>query len=273
MDGMNFSALLNPEAGLLGLLVGGVLALTGAGGGVIAVPLLVLVLNWPLQEAAPTALMAVGLAAALGAFNGLQAGQVRWRAALLMGGAGMLGAPVGVALSHVLPTRPLLLGFAVLLSWLAWRQWPRPGAVGVLSREALPPCLLDPVSGRLNWTSRCARAIGLTGLLSGALSGLVGVGGGFVIVPALTRHTNLALEQVQLTSLAVIALVAMSGVASAAAHGQLPWQAALPFTAGAVLAMLTGRRLAGRIPLHWSQRMFSASCIVVALLLVLRTTG
>ena len=259
------------EAGLLGAVVGTVLALTGAGGGVMAVPLLVLVLHWPLGEAAPTALLAVGFAAALGAVNGMQTGQVRWRAALLMGGAGMLGAPVGIAMSRVLPSAPLLWGFATLMLWLGWRQWPRPHAVEAPHHEAKPACIVNPHNGRLHWTSRCARAVAGTGLLSGTLSGLIGVGGGFVIVPALKRHTNLALRQVQLTSLAVIALVAISGVASAALHGQLPWHEALPFTGGAMAAMLLGRQLADKMPPVWSHRFFSASCILVATLLLTRT--
>lgn len=256
---------------LLGVVVGAVLALTGAGGGVLAVPLLVLVLHWPLQEAAPTALMAVGLAAALGAAKGLQAGQVRWRAALLMGGAGMLGAPLGVALSHVLPSTPLLWGFAGLMLWTGWRQWPRAQGQSAKVRTSNLPCVLNPDSGRVQWNTRCARAIAGTGLLSGTLSGLIGVGGGFVIVPALMRHTNFELRQVQLTSLAVIALVSVSGVAAAAWHSQLPWHGAVPFTAGAMLAMLLGRLVAEHIPPHWSYRLFAVSCAAVSVLLVIRT--
>jgi uncharacterized membrane protein YfcA len=260
------------QAGGLGAVVGLVLALTGAGGGVLAVPLLVLVLGWPLAQAAPTALLAVGLAAALGSAQGLRQGEVRWRAALLMGGMGMLGAPVGVALSHVLPARPLLLAFALLMLWLAWRQWPRPvpsASSDVLAPDA-PPCVVDPRHGRLHWTSPCARAISGTGLLSGVLSGLIGVGGGFVIVPALRRHTDLALRQVQLTSLAVITLVALSGVSAAAWHGQMPWGQALPFAAGAMAAMLLGRQLAKGLSDTLGQRLFALACVAVASALIVR---
>jgi uncharacterized membrane protein YfcA len=259
-------------AGALGAVVGLVLALTGAGGGVLAVPLLVLVLRWPLNLAAPTGLLAVGLAAASGALVGLQQGEVRWRAALLMGGAGMLGAPVGVKLAHTLPASPLLWGFALLMLWLGWRQWPRVARVAAdVVKPPAQPCQLDAGSGRLNWTSRCAQALAFTGLMSGTLSGLVGVGGGFVIVPALQRHSNLALRQVQLTSLAVIALVALSGVATAAWHKALPWASALPFAVGAMLAMGLGRLLAGHLPASLVQRLFALSCVVTSALLVCRT--
>lgn len=257
-------------AGALGTAVGGVLALTGAGGGVLAVPLLVLLLHWPLMQAVPAGLLAVGLAAGLGALQGLQADQVRWRAALLMGGAGMLGAPVGVALGQHLPTTPLLWGFAGLMLWLAWRQWPRSAPVHALERQALPPCLVDPRSGRLRWTSPCVRAVAATGALSGVLSGLIGVGGGFVIVPALMRNTDLALRQIQLTSMAVIALVSVSGVASAAWHGQVRWAEALPFAGGAMLATLWGHRLAEHLPAAISQRLFALSCVLVSGLLLMR---
>jgi uncharacterized membrane protein YfcA len=263
------AALLGPAAaGALGAVVGLVLALTGAGGGVLALPLLVLVLHWPLAQAAPTALLAVGLAAALGAAQGLRQGEVRWRAALLMGGLGMLGAPVGVAWGHALPATPLLLAFALLMVWLAWRQWPHAAATETPVHGGLPPCVVDPRLGRLHWTSPCARAIAGTGLVSGLLSGLIGVGGGFVIVPALRRHTDLALRQVQLTSLAVIALVAESGVGAAALHGQLHWREALPFAGGAMLAMLMGRHLADRLSADTSQRLFAIACAGVAAVLV-----
>ncbi len=254
--------------GLLGMVAGGVLALTGAGGGVLAVPLLVLVLHWPLAQAAPTALLAVGLAAGLGAWQGLRQGQVRWRAAVLMGATGMVGAPMGIALSQALPALWLMRGFAVLMLWLAWRQWPRAPARSTAT--AAPPCVLNPHSGRLHWTSPCARAIAGTGWLSGVLSGLVGVGGGFVIVPALQRHTDLSRPQVQLTSLAVIALVAGSGVGTAAWHGQLDATLALPFAIGAMAAMGLGRRLAQGLHAHTSQRLFAWSCVVVAVLLLAR---
>jgi uncharacterized membrane protein YfcA len=259
------------QAGGLGAVVGLVLALTGAGGGVLAVPLLVLVLSWPLAQAAPTALLAVGLAAALGAAQGLRQGEVRWRAALLMGGMGMLGAPVGVALSHVLPARPLLAAFALLMLWLAWRQWPRDVPAAPAVPNEAPPCVVDPRHGRLHWTSPCARAISGTGLLSGVLSGLIGVGGGFVIVPALRRHTDLALRQVQLTSLAVITLVALSGVSAAAWHGQMPWAEALPFAAGAMVAMLLGRHLAQGLSDALSQQLFAIACVAVAGALIVRS--
>ena len=142
------------EAGLiacgLGGLVGLVLGLSGAGGGVIAVPLLVFGLNLPMQAAAPVGLIAVGLAAGIGAALGLREGIVRYRAAALIGLFGMLVAPLGVWLAQRLPNAPLLLGFilgpmmeeylrrALLLSRGDWSVFvTRPLSAGLLSAALL----------------------------------------------------------------------------------------------------------------------------------------
>lgn len=114
-----------PQLGLtlaLGAAVGVIMALTGAGGGILAVPLLVFGLHLPLQQAAPTGLIAVGTAAALAAVLGLREGIVRYRAAGFMSAFGMATAPAGVWLAARLPAVPMLLGFSGLLLWVAWRS-------------------------------------------------------------------------------------------------------------------------------------------------------
>lgn len=259
---------------LLGALIGLVLAFTGAGGGVLAIPLLVLGLHQPMATAAPVGLLAVGLAAALGAALGLRQGIVRYRAALLIGAMGMLAAPVGVWLAHRVPTTPLLVGMAGLLMWLGWRAW-REGQVNADEPQRLTqvPCQVLAPGQPLRWTAPCARALAATGLQSGLLSGLVGVGGGFVIVPALQRHTDLDLRSVQATSLAVIALVSVSGVGAAIGHGAVSMPLALPFAGGAVLALLLGRRWADRMPATWMKRGFAAVSFVTAMLMLARAGG
>jgi uncharacterized membrane protein YfcA len=255
----------------LGAIIGMVMALTGAGGGVLAIPLLVFGLNLPVQQAAPVGLVAVGLAALLGAVLGLRQGIVRYRAATLIGAIGMLMAPLGVYLAQRLPNRPLLGAFALVLIYTAWRMLRRPGQTAQLPAAVL--CRVNPSDQRLTWTRPCAQALAGTGLIAGLLSGLLGVGGGFVIIPALKRHTDLEIRSIQATSLAVIALVSMSGVAAAVLHAPVLWAVALPFAAGAVLALLIGRRIAQQLDGQLLQQAFAWLSVLVAALMLARALG
>ncbi|MCM0610718.1 MAG: sulfite exporter TauE/SafE family protein [Ideonella sp. WA131b] len=256
----------------LGSVAGLLMALTGAGGGALGVPLLVLVMQLSVQQASAMSLVAVGLAGGVGALLGLRDRLLRYRAALMLGAAGMLVAPLGVALAQRL-TQPVLLGvFAAFMLFTAKRMWHRadPDAAGSAPRPSQPACVRPDGELRLRWTPRCAWVLGRVGALAGALSGLLGIGGGFVIVPALDRHTNLDLRSIQVTSLGVIALVALSGVAAAAAQGQLALADALPFAAGSVTGLLLGRRLAPRFSAARLRRGFAVLAVLVALLVLAR---
>jgi uncharacterized membrane protein YfcA len=255
----------------LGTVVGLVMALTGAGGGVLAIPLLVFGLQLPVQQAAPAGLVAVGLAAVLGAAVGLYQRIVRYRAAALIGVAGMLMAPLGVVMAQRLPNRPLLGAFAMVLAYTAWRMLRQPVLSVPLPTAAL--CRVNKTDQRLTWTLPCARALAGTGLIAGLLSGLLGVGGGFVIIPALTRYTDLDTRSVQVTSLAVIALVSLSGVAAAAMRGPVRWDVALPFASGAVVALLAGQQMANKLDAKSLQRTFAWFSLMIAILLLARALG
>jgi len=256
----------------LGGLVGATLALTGAGGGVLAVPLLMFCFGLDVAHAAPAGLIAIGLAALLGAMLGLREGTVRPRAALLIGSAGMLSAPVGIALAQRLPAAPLAIAFSLVLARVAVAMYRRStGAYPERGSSAVRPCCTtNAESGRLVWTFPCARALVVTGLFSGLMTGLLGVGGGFVVVPALTIRSDLPPASVVSTSLAVIALVSASSVVAAAAHGIVDWSTALPFASGAAIALVAVRPLVSR----WSgaalQRAFAVLSLVIATLVFLR---
>jgi uncharacterized protein len=260
---------------LLGLGIGIILALTGAGGGILAVPALVFGAGLSMAQAGPVGLLAVGLAAALGAVLGLKAGTVRYRAATLMAGAGIFCAPAGLWLAQRSPNRPLSVAFAMVLLLVAWRGYRRtlPSAAAPEQHTLPPTCRTDSMRGRLVWTAPCARALTLTGMVAGMLSGLLGVGGGFVMVPALQRYTDLRMQSVVATSLAVIALVSISGVTASALAGQLQWAVALPFSAGAVAGMLGGRALAERMAGPVLQRGFALLSAAVALAMIAKAAA
>lgn len=258
---------------LMGGLVGLVLALTGAGGGILAVPLLVFGLHMSMVQAAPVGLLAVGLASGIGAVLGLREGLVRYRAAAIIGVVGMVCAPLGIELAHQLPNAPLMLAFSGVLAWVAWRSLRpvrRPADDPGRSSGCRRPCQLDPSRGRLVLTPRCIVALAGTGALSGLLSGLLGVGGGFVIVPALTSVSNVSMRGIISTSLAVIALVSVGGVVGAASRGAIDWVVALPFAIGSAAALLAGRVLSARVASVWLQRAFGMIAAFVAVVLMLR---
>lgn len=274
---MSSLALIDPTwlATGYGAIVGLILAISGAGGGTIAVPLLVFGFALPMQAAAPIGLLAVGLAATLGTVLGLKQGWVRYRAALLIGAFGAACAPLGLWLSHQLPNAPLLFGFAVIMAWTGTQMLKSPlhGEQAAQKPTPTQPCQTDSNTARIQWTRPCAKALALTGAVSGLLSGLFGVGGGFVIVPVLNRFSNLNREHIVPTSMAVISLLSLSGISSAALAGSIIWALALPFSCGAVCGLLIGYLLSPLLPTGTSQRSFALLSLLVAILMFFRALG
>ncbi len=259
-----------------GAMVGFSLGLTGGGGSIFAVPLLVYGLGVRTREAVGVSLAAVGATALAGGLRRLARGEVELRTGLLFAAAGMLGAPAGSWIGGRVPEGVLLSLFAVLMVFVALRMWVqasrRPeearavrAALGPIpAGERGPACRRDP-EGRLHLTSRCLLVLAVTGLVAGVLSGLFGVGGGFVIVPALVLVTGMGIHRAVATSLMVIALVGVSGVVSSlAAARPLPPGPTGLFVLGGVVGMelgtLLGRRLGGP-GLH---KVFAAAMVAVA---------
>lgn len=255
----------------LGTVIGLVMGLTGAGGGILAVPALVLGLHWSVMQAGPVALIAMAIAAAVGAIDGLRRGLVRYRAAAFMAVLGLLMAPVGLMTAAHVPEKALLLAFAATMTVVAIKM-----LVDARRPHESPHaiCHLDPATGRLRWNVGTAAVLGAIGATAGFLSGLLGVGGGFVIVPALRRFTDITMQGVVATSLALIALVSTGTVVMAAAHGRpLPLAVAAPFAAGAALGMVAGRRLARKLSASLLQRIFAVVTGIVGMVLAARALG
>lgn len=257
----------------LGLLVGIILALTGAGGGILAVPLLVFGAGMGVAQAGPVGLLAVGIAAALGALLGLKSGIVRYRAVLLIASTGMLLSPLGLWMAHHIDNRWLSLLFALVLLFVAYKAFYRATedqSQGVQEPHSAQPCMQDQTTGRFIWTAGCARSLALSGTVAGLLSGMLGVGGGFVIVPALRRYTSLQMQATVATSLAVIALVSVSGVVSSTVSGAMNWQVGIPFSVGTVAGMLGGRIISSRLAGPHLQIGFAVVSAVVAVGMIMK---
>lgn len=261
----------------LGIIVGLVLGLTGAGGSIIAVPLLMAALAWPMTRAAPVALLAVAAAAALGSYLAWRKSYVRYRAAALMAAMGVFTAQFGLRVADALPQAQLAFMFAAVLALVAMRMflqaWRAPEEARVVratvagdgGRAQGPICRLNPSTGRIIWTHTSAMVIAAIGAVTGFLSGLLGVGGGFVIVPALRMTTELSMHSAVATSLMAIALTSLGTFGGALLQGRaMPWVIALPFVAGALLGMLGGHALAPRIAGPRLQQGFAVLMLAVA---------
>ncbi|WP_182865358.1 sulfite exporter TauE/SafE family protein [Rhodopirellula sp. JC639] len=265
---------------LFGCVVGFALGMTGGGGGVFAVPLLVYGLAVPPREAVGISLAAVGGTALFGALPRLIRGEVELRTGLLFAIAGMLGAPAGAALSKRVPEQVLLVMFALLMFVVAFRMWTKARnpnvASGVCVTESEPgadrsACQRD-VDGKLRLTSRCARLLVFVGMVTGVLSGMFGVGGGFVIVPALVLFSSMAIHQAVGTSLFVIVLVSISGVASHLAGGNaLSPSTTLQFFAGGAVGMWLGGVVAGHLKGPTLQKLFSIAVVLVAVFVIIQS--
>ncbi|WP_334187673.1 sulfite exporter TauE/SafE family protein [Noviherbaspirillum sp.] len=257
---------------ILGALVGGVMGLTGAGGGILAVPLLVFGLQLTVVQAGPIGLLAVGIAAAMGAIIGVKVGTVRYRAALLIAATGIVLAPAGVWLGQRLDTQILSVLFAVVLLWVAYKNFRESRQDGEAnSSDTKPPCIRDMQSGRFVWTTTCAIRLAASGSIAGVLSGLLGVGGGFVMVPALQRYTDLAMQSVVATSLAVIALISIAGVTASIVSGHFNVAIGTPFAAGALAGMLLGGVLSSRLSPRYLKTAFALICLIVAAAMIVKT--
>ncbi len=212
----------------LAVLIGVALGLLGGGGSILAVPLLVYVAGMDAKEAIATSLLVVGTTSAVAVVPHARAGRVQWRTGLLFGAAGMVGAYAGGRLAAYLPGSVLLVAFSLMMlataiAMIRGRRTPRPHGT---PEHPLPRVLLD-------------------GVVVGLVTGLVGAGGGFLIVPALVLLAGLPMPVAVGTSLLVIAMKSFAGLAGYLATVQIDWPLALAVTGAAVLGSLVGSRLAG----------------------------
>jgi uncharacterized membrane protein YfcA len=244
---------------LLGALAIGLsLGLLGSGGSILTVPVLHYLLGQPEQAAIGGSLLVVGLVAASAAVPYALARQVAWRDALAFGLPGMLGAYAGASLAHWIPGPVQLLGFAAAMLAAAWKMM------------AGRPLEAQPAQQ----TARRRIAVPLGGFGVGLLSGIVGVGGGFLIVPALVLLAGVPIAQAVGTSLAVITMNALTGFVRyqdvlAAREVELDYRTLLAVAAVAVVGSLAGHRLGRRVPQRLLRRMFAAVLVVLAGYMVL----
>lgn len=214
----------------LAVFVGISLGLLGGGGSILTVPLLAYVAGLDAQHAIATSLLVVGVTSAVGAITHARAGRVRWKIAAIFGAAAMAGAYGGGRLAHLIPGNILLIAFSVIMI---------AAAVAMLRGRR---DLTDESAGPLP----VAKII-LQGAVVGTISGLVGAGGGFLLVPALALLGGLPMPAAVGTSLVVISMQSFAGLAGHLSTEAIDWKLAGMVTAAAVVGSIIGGLLTSRV--------------------------
>lgn len=277
---------------LIGIIIGLVLGLTGAGGSVFAVPLLILMAGMPMSDAVGISLGAVAASTLYGSLRNLSQKQTTpllWQPGVILATAGAISAPAGKWLGLQLDERWLLSGFTLLAGIIAVRMWisssNNPGAASVVRAgnfiHTAAPELICRLSktGQFELRPRCISGLLIGGLLVGLLSGLFGVGGGFLIVPLLLALSGVSMAQAVSTSLMIIALISGSGFVShllmSVNHNNTDNSSQLLtlglVAAGGVLGMIAGQKVSHKIANALLQKIFATSLVIVCVITLMRS--
>src|SRR3954464_8517080 len=242
-----------------GALVGFSLGLVGGGGSILAVPLMVYLVGVPEPHVAiGTSALAVAANAAVNLSNHARGGTVRWGCALTFAAAGITGALVGSIFGKMLDGQKLLALFAVLMLVIAALM------LKTRTRPGLPDVKID--------LSNMPAIVGL-GVATGTVSGFFGIGGGFLIVPALMLATGMSIMNAVSSSLLAVTAFGLTTAASYAWSGLISWGLAGLFIAGGIGGGLIGTRLARLLADRRGalNTLFAAVIVAVALYMLLRS--
>ncbi|MFC5184553.1 sulfite exporter TauE/SafE family protein [Actinomadura harenae] len=252
-----------------GAAAGLVLGALGAGGSMLTVPALVYLLGFTPSEATTASLVIVAVTSVAALVAHARAGDVRWKAGTLFAVAGIVPAAVAGLAAARLPQSVLTAAFALLAGFAAVRMLrstratPSPPAEESVPAEEPTPG--EEVTGEAHPGKAAATGAGL-----GALTGLLGVGGGFLAVPALVTRLAFPMRAAIGTSLLVIAVNAVASLAMrGSVTSSLDWATVVPFAAASILAARDGRRVASRISGRLLQRAFAIMLLAVAGLMLL----
>ena len=236
---------------VLAVFVGISLGLLGGGGSILTVPLLAYVAGLDPKQAISTSLLVVGVTSAVGAITHARAGRVRWKMAGMFGAAAMAGAYGGGRLAHFVPGKVLLIAFAVIMIAAAMAM----------------------LRGRRDITDETAGGLPIAKILMqggavGLISGLVGAGGGFLLVPALALLGGLPMPVAVGTSLVVISMQSFAGFAGHLSGESIDWKLAGMVTAAAVVGSVIGGQLTSRVEATTLRKAFGWFVLAMAALVL-----
>ena len=238
----------------LAVVVGITLGLFGGGGSILTVPLLIYVTGLGTKEAIATSLVVVGITSIGALVTHARAGRVQWRTGLIFGATAMVGAYVGGRLGPLVPDTVLLVGFALMMlaTSIAMIRGRRDTSPGDRGEHHIGLVLVE-------------------GVVVGLVTGVVGAGGGFRVVPALVLLGGLPMATAVGTSLLVIALKSFAALAGYLSAVQIDWSLALAVTALALAGSVLGGFLAGRLDPDRLRRGFGVFVLAMAVFVLAQT--
>ncbi|HXG85877.1 MAG TPA: sulfite exporter TauE/SafE family protein [Pyrinomonadaceae bacterium] len=243
-------------SGLIGLSLG----LIGGGGSIITVPVLVYVLGVEAREAVGMSLAVVGATSLVGSFLHYRRGSVRLRAGLIFGAVGVVGALLGSPLTRLLSASALMMIFAGLMLVIAVLMMRRKSKADGFEVDSVEQVL-------------SVRKALLAGFGVGVLTGFLGVGGGFLIVPALVMFGGLSMKDAIGTSLFVIFLNCVAGLIGHASQNNFDWSLTAQVTVLAVAGTVLGTLLSHRVTANKLQKGFAMFVLAVAVFLMIKNYG
>lgn len=236
-----------PVALLLSVVIGVAVGLFGGGGSILTTPILIYALGVEPKPAIATSLVVVGVTSMAAVAQHARAGNVEWRTGLIFGGTGMAGAYMGGFAAKFIPATVLLIlfGLMMLATAVAMFRGRKDAAPSTGQRQAF-------------W------AIGLEGLVVGVVTGLVGAGGGFLVVPALVLLGGLPMKKAVGTSLLVITLKSLGGYAGYSSHVTVDFELATLVSVAAVVGSFAGSRIVNLVPPDALRRGFAGFVLVMS---------
>lgn len=262
-------------AAALALFIGTAVGLLGGGGSILTTPLLVYVVDFGAKQAITASLFVVAITSIFGLIAHARAGRVRWRTGLIFGAAGMVGAFIGGQVGAMLPGEFLLAAFSVMMGVTAVAM--------IRGRKQ--------VKGHGPHKGLPLFRIILDGLIVGLVTGLVGAGGGFLVVPALALLGGLPMPNAVATSLLVVAMKSVAGffgyaltfggdtfvsintATTTLADGASIWPVTLIVTAMAIIGALVGSRIVGKIHPDKLRKAFGWFVLVMAVFILSQQIG
>jgi uncharacterized membrane protein YfcA len=238
----------------LGAVIGVLLGLLGGGGSILAVPALVYALGLGVEQAIPISLIVIGIASATGAVPKVAARQVQWRLAGIFAAAGIPATIAGATIGRHLSQPAIMIGFAVVMMIAGWRM---------LSDSADTGTACEIGNDGINWR-RCAPRSVLSGVAVGVLTGLFGVGGGFLIIPALVLMLGVQMPIAVGTSLLIIVANSAAGLISHLPGISIDWTVTVAFVVTAIVGSLIAGHFGTKLDTDRLQHWFAYLVFAVA---------